>query len=152
MLKEVRTVTTWPYNMFYFPLVMKTHFCMCLSLSTNNMISLQCKWSLTSVILNTFAQSICISLKANNMIPSDTLNFPILVQHSDTNICHIMTACCCRSFVFTLYWFVCKDTWWTFSILPHKSFFSYTFIQINSYLIGMRLKTNRWERTNMPKT
>jgi hypothetical protein len=71
MLKELRTITTWPY-MFYFPLVMKTYFCMCLSLSTNNMISLQCKWSLISVILNTFAQSICISLHAHNMIPSDT--------------------------------------------------------------------------------
>ena len=114
------------------------------------MISQQSKWSLISVILNTFAQSICISLHAHKMIPSDT-NFPIPVQPSDTNICHIMTACYYRSFVFTLY-FVCKDTWWTFSILPHKSFFSYIFLQINSYLIGMRLETKRCERANMSQT
>ena len=55
--------------MFYFPRVMKTHFCMCLSLSTKNTISLQCKWSSISVILNIFAQSICISLHVHNMIP-----------------------------------------------------------------------------------
>ena len=62
--------------MFYFPLGMKTHFCTCLPLSTNNTISLQCKWSLISVILNIFAQSICISLHVHNMIPSDTLTAP----------------------------------------------------------------------------
>ena len=50
--------------------------CMCLSLCTNNTNSLSCTWSLKSVILNTFAQSICNSLHAHNIIPSHALTSP----------------------------------------------------------------------------
>ena len=49
---------------------------MCLSLCTNNTILLSRNWSLISVILNTFAQSIYISLHAHNLIISHTPTSP----------------------------------------------------------------------------
>ena len=131
-LCTTRTVTTWPYNMFHFPLVTKTHFCTCLSLSTNNTISLQCKWSLISVILNIFAQPICISLHVHIMIPSDTLTSPywssLLTPTSDTLWLHAAI-----DVLFLHSISLCART--------HVDiFFSYIFLQINSYLVEMRFK------------
>jgi hypothetical protein len=123
---------TWPYNMFYFPLVMKTHFCKCLSLSTNNMISLQCKWSLISVILNIFSQSICISLHAHNMIPSDTLTLPywssLLTPTSATLWLH---AAIYLLFLHSMY----KDAWWTFRFYHTRvSFLTFFYKLIHTWL------------------
>jgi hypothetical protein len=102
MLKEESTVTTSPCKMLHFPIVRKTHCHLCLSLSKNNSLSLSCKLSLISVFISIFAQSICISLHAHNIVPSDTLTSSYW-----SNITSLLTPTSAPTVTLWLIWIFC---------------------------------------------